>query len=757
MKRFLKTLSFIILIIFNFSLINVFAITKEYLAYSKYTSEGTAFFVNDDGEKTVYCYNHDYKPPGSPNEDSINKTYYTREESYLNTDDELMDKYGKEIKERIAALLVYGYPLNSSNLMEQYGLNEDKARYITQQLVWDITNGNDAPFGDKYGMYGYYDKLLELSKIKKFEQGNLNLIGNFKFIQRNGIYLTDKLSTTGNSGSFTITNLPENMTVKDWNTDQILNDKPIKVGQEFYIESSAKPDSSLKLKISYNYQEVKFYFYKYSRGGLNTNPDLPYQSLIRAELEDKFTEKPYEISIDGNFVPSQDIGKVVLNKKDSQNGKLLKGAVFNLQDQQGNNIRTNLITDENGQIVLNDLAPGDYQFVETKAPNGYELDTTPVKFTIVVGQTETVNIEKVNTASLGGVVLTKKDSKNGNLLEGAVFNLQDQQGNNIRTNLITDENGQIVLNDLAPGDYQFVETKAPNGYELDATPVKFTIVVGQTETVNIEKVNTASLGGVVLTKKDSKNGNLLEGAVFNLQDQQGNDIRTNLISDENGQIILNDLAPGDYQFVETKAPEGYELDATPVKFTIVVAQKEAVKVEKTNILAATNLKISKIDSNTKNPLNGSEFEIYSQNDTSNPLKFITTGSSDQYEVNIIGESTLMANGVDSSFTINKLGYGDYILKEIKAPSGYKLGKDIYIHLDKINSYYKIGSDGEKIDLNKDESLNLYNINVENEKGIVLPETGGNGFITQRNIAIMVLGISFILMINFLINKKRRIN
>ncbi|MHC9348177.1 MSCRAMM family protein, partial [Clostridium perfringens] len=85
-------------------------------------------------------------------------------------------------------------------------------------------------------------------------------------------------------------------------------------------------------------------------------------------------------------------------------------------------------------------------------------------------------------------------------------------------------------------------------------------------------------------------------------------------SDENGQIILNDLAPGDYQFVETKAPEGYELDATPVKFTIVVGQKEAVKVEKTNILAATNLKISKIDSNTKNPLNGSEFEIYSQND-----------------------------------------------------------------------------------------------------------------------------------------------
>ncbi|MBO3324017.1 cell wall anchor protein, partial [Clostridium perfringens] len=135
---------------------------------------------------------------------------------------------------------------------------------------------------------------------------------------------------------------------------------------------------------------------------------------------------------------------------------------------------TNLTTDENGQIVLNDLAPGDYQFVEIEAPNGYELDKTPVKFTVVVGQTETVNIEKVNTASLGGVVLTKKDSQNGNVLQGAIFNLQDQNGQNIRTNLTTDENGQIVLNDLAPGDYQFVEIEAPNGYELDKTPVKFT-------------------------------------------------------------------------------------------------------------------------------------------------------------------------------------------------------------------------------------------------------------------------------------------
>ncbi|MBO3399259.1 thioester domain-containing protein [Clostridium perfringens] len=664
MKRFLRTLSFITLVFFSFSLINVFANQKEYWAYSKSTTEGTAFFVDDSGEKTVYCYNHDYNQPGSSHSDSDNKTYYTREESYLNTDDELMDKYGKEVKERIAAVLAYGYPVNSLNLMTQCGVNEDEARYITQQLVWDICNGSDAPYNYGYGKYEYYDKLLELSKTKKFEQGNLSLIGDFKFIERGNQYSTDKLSTKGNAGSLTITNLPDNMIIKDWNTDQILNDKPIQVGKEFYIESSEKPNPDLKLKINYNYQDVKFYFYKYSRGGIKVKPDKPYQSLIRAELEDKINEKSYEISIDGNFVPSDDSGSVILTKKDSQNGHVLKGAVFNLQNQQGEDIRTNLITNENGEIVLNNLAPGDYQFVETKAPEGYELDKTPVKFTIVVGQKEAIKIEKVNIA----------------------------------------------------------------------TP-----------------------GSVILTKKDSQNGHVLKGAVFNLQNQQGEDIRTNLITNENGEIVLNNLAPGDYQFVETKAPEGYELDKTPVKFTIVVGQKEAIKIEKVNDPNQVELKISKVDKENAKPLEGAEFEIFSINDIKNPLKFSFSNLYQKYEFNNQGDSTLKANSSDSSFTINKLGYGDYILKEIKAPNGYKLGKDIYIHLDKNNSYYKIGSDGERINLNKDESLDLYNINVENEKGIVLPETGGNGFIFQRNIAILILGISFILIINLLINKKRRFN
>ncbi len=749
MKKFFNKLSVITLIFFSFSLVNVFANIKEYWAYTKGQD---IFFVDDDGEKTVYCYNKKLQHPGSSHKDSKYKTYFTRKEGYLDTNDEFMNIYGKDKKERIAVVLAYGYPIDSSGLISKYGINKEKATKMTQQLIWDICDGKDHSNTNKTGQYGYYNELFELSKTKKFEQGNLDLVGKFEFTEDNGKFLTNKLSTIGSVGSFTITNLPDYMVIKDWKTKQTINDNTIKVGNEFYVESSRSPEPNLKLKINYSYKDLKFYFYTYFRGGINYGKQ--YQNLIRAELVNKTKEKPYQLLFKENLTVKNNTGSVILTKKDSITKKVLKGAIFKLQDQQGLDIKTNLETNENGQIVVDKLKPGKYQFIETKAPDGYELDETPVEFNIVEGQTADVSVEKTNKAILGGVVLTKKDSKSGQKLEGAVFNLQNQQGADLKTDLKTDTKGQIILNDLTPGDYQFVEKTAPNGYKLDKTPVTFKIAVGQKEAVKVEKTNIATPGSVILTEKDSKSGQELEGAVFNLQNQQGADLKTDLRTDTKGKIILNDLAPGEYQFVEMKAPDGYELDKTPVKFTISVGQENPVKVEKTNILAVTNLKIFKIDSNTKSPLSGAEFEIYSENDKNNPLKFITKDYSSQYESNNTGKSNLVAN---SSFTISKLKYGDYILKETKTPDGYKLGKDIYIHLDKNNSYYKIGSDGEEITLNKDNTSNSYNISVENEKGIELPETGGNGFIIQRNIALFILGMSFILIINFFVNKRRRIN
>ncbi|MBM5643555.1 prealbumin-like fold domain-containing protein, partial [Listeria innocua] len=90
-------------------------------------------------------------------------------------------------------------------------------------------------------------------------------------------------------------------------------------------------------------------------------------------------------------------------------------------------------------------------------------------------------------------------------------------GTKVSENLVTDADGKIEVNDLAPGDYQFVETKAPTGYVLDATPTKFTVEFNQTAAVVVTKENTAKAGSVVLTKQDSATKATIAGAEFELQ------------------------------------------------------------------------------------------------------------------------------------------------------------------------------------------------------------------------------------------------
>lgn len=57
-----------------------------------------------------------------------------------------------------------------------------------------------------------------------------------------------------------------------------------------------------------------------------------------------------------------------------ESSKALAGAVFTLQDATGKEIIKDLTTDDYGVLVIPDLAPGDYQFIETQAPEHYKLD-----------------------------------------------------------------------------------------------------------------------------------------------------------------------------------------------------------------------------------------------------------------------------------------------------------------------------------------------------------------------------------------------
>ncbi|EHL2679457.1 peptidoglycan-binding protein, partial [Listeria monocytogenes] len=168
----------------------------------------------------------------------------------------------------------------------------------------------------------------------------------------------------------------------------------------------------------------------------------------------------------------------------------------------------------------------------------------------------------------GSVELTKTDdSSQKNPLEGAEFKLVNGAGATVQTGLKTNVDGKLAISNLKYDTYQLIETKAPQGYVLDASPVKFTIDDTH-QSLFVSKENTAIKGSVSLEKVDRDTKSLLADAEFELQDKDGNTLKTNLKTDQKGKLTVADLLPGEYQFVETKAPTGYILDTTPLKFKI---------------------------------------------------------------------------------------------------------------------------------------------------------------------------------------------
>lgn len=166
-----------------------------------------------------------------------------------------------------------------------------------------------------------------------------------------------------------------------------------------------------------------------------------------------------------------------------------------------------------GKFKVSDLADGKYRLQEKTAPNGYEVSDTVYTITITGGnatwspgitdskiantrKTGTVKWNKVsseyNTEFLSGAewkltriktfswkngvatyvnasddLGTVKDCVNG---EGGVSDCSTQSGQYVDLN---GEKGKFELHGLAWGEYQLVETKAPDGFNLDSTPHTF--------------------------------------------------------------------------------------------------------------------------------------------------------------------------------------------------------------------------------------------------------------------------------------------
>ncbi|MBC1604778.1 SpaA isopeptide-forming pilin-related protein [Paenilisteria rocourtiae] len=291
--------------------------------------------------------------------------------------------------------------------------------------------------------------------------------------------------------------------------------------------------------------------------------NLPVGETVTNKSEIKLDDKQY----DSNTVTTKRVSNGLLIRKVDQedSSKFLAGATFKVLNKAGDAIREG-ITNEAGELLFKDIEPGEYTVVETVAPEGYVLDTTPKRISIEANNSEITELLFKNTRNdVGSIQVEKIDAETKEKLAGAKFTLTSNQGTKSGK---TNSDGELRFENLTPGHYTLEEVASPEGYVLEKVKKDIEVISGETEAIKVIVENSRSKGSVVLTKRDSETKEALPSVAFQLFDDKGKIIKDRLITDENGQIKVENLAWGKYFFKEVKALEGYVLDEKEVAFEI---------------------------------------------------------------------------------------------------------------------------------------------------------------------------------------------
>ncbi|WP_142292444.1 SpaA isopeptide-forming pilin-related protein [Bacillus wiedmannii] len=397
--------------------------------------------------------------------------------------------------------------------------------------------------------------------------------------------------------------------------------------------------------------------------GIAEVKDLPFGDYFVKEISAPEgyikVDTPVKVTIDNTniieFVMKNtkkvENGQFKLLKKDSESGQLLPGAKFDVIDKDGNVIET-IITDGKGEALSKQLPVGTYTLKEVEAPKGYELTSSLVHVDVAANKTVTVDVlnKKIVEKATGQFEIVKVDAEDkAKVLSDAEFEVY-KDGKKVET-LRTDKTGKVISQKLEPGTYTLKETKAPQGYKLLKEEIE--VVVEANKVVQVQVENAKELGSLQVIKKDAESGKVLEGAEFKLKNETGQVVGEAKTTNKDGIVKFENLVPGKYTLEETRAPEGYKAIEVTVEVNVVaneVAKREVLN-EKVKEEITGQLEITKVDANdTGKTLAGAVFEIWKDG---TKIDTLTTNK----------------NGKVIS---KKLEPGDYILKEVHAPEGYKL-------------------------------------------------------------------------------------
>ena len=395
-------------------------------------------------------------------------------------------------------------------------------------------------------------------------------------------------------------------------------------------------------------------------------------------------------------------------------------------------------TNSEGYLITPEVLPyGEYSLVEVQAPYGYALDKTPVAFSVSLENAEKENsltivkVEKQNTAQKGKISVRKTGdiftsvttassaytNENGEMivnpttytpvfadgdLSGTVFQVIAVEDivtldGTVRANvgdvvaeITTDENGYAETEPLYLGKYEVREIKAPYGYVLNNEPKDVELTYAGQEFEVRDTVNTAfeneyqsvriSLSKVMENDELFGIGNNNEYlsvrfGLFAAEDIQAADgtvipvdgLISEISLDENMTAVIAEKIPfGKYYVQEIATDEHYVLNGEKYLVTFKYMGQEVTTVSIDCGQFVNELKRGKV-------------EGIKVNESDEPLENALFGLFAVDTAEFTSENAYMTAVSDENgyFEFDEIPYGEYIVREIEAPTGYILSDESY--------------------------------------------------------------------------------